>query len=550
VLRELHISDLGVIEDLDLEFDPGLNVLTGETGAGKTMITVGLALALGTRASGSLVRHGATAARIQARFDVSPDVAHAAWADDGELVLARQVTAEGRSTARVGGQLTPVSTLAEIGVELVEAHGQHQGIRLLAPEAQTGFLDRFAGTEHLDTLERFREAYERLRSLEGRLGELSASARERERELDLLAYQVREIEGVAPRPGEGVELQAEEARLAHAERLLERAGAAEAALTRDEAGLDALRRGAAELGAAGEVDPAAAELAARASEVAAVAEELGHDLRAYREALHLDPDRLEQIRSRAAALRDLERKYGESEAEVLAYLARTKERMSEIGGDDDEREELERTLGPLRGELEDLARVVSETRAAAAPALADAVRTELRELGVEGAATQIVLKAFGEFRSDGAERAEFLFSGGPRQPLLPLAKVASGGELSRAMLACRSVMVDLDDVPTLVFDEVDAGIGGQAGVAVGRRLAKLAERRQVVVVTHLPQIASFADRHLRVEKRAGTAAVHVLDEAGRVAELSRMLAGIPGSDSAAVHAEELLAEADRAKATR
>jgi DNA repair protein RecN (Recombination protein N) len=361
---------------------------------------------------------------------------------------------------------------------------------------------------------------------------------------------VREIEGVAPRPGEGVELQAEEARLAHAERLLERAGAAEAALTGDEAGLDALRRGAAELGAAGEVDPAAAELAARASEVAAVAEELGHDLRAYREALHLDPDRLEQIRSRAAALRDLERKYGESEAEVLAYLARTKERMSEIGGDDDEREELERTLGPLRGELEDLARVVSETRAAAAPALADAVRTELRELGVEGAATQIVLKAFGEFRSDGAERAEFLFSGGPRQPLLPLAKVASGGELSRAMLACRSVMVDLDDVPTLVFDEVDAGIGGQAGVAVGRRLAKLAERRQVVVVTHLPQIASFADRHLRVEKRAGTAAVHVLDEAGRVAELSRMLAGIPGSDSAAVHAEELLAEADRAKATR
>jgi DNA repair protein RecN (Recombination protein N) len=547
VLRELHIAGLGVIEDLDLELDPGLNVLTGETGAGKTMVTVGLALALGQRAASSLVRRGATATRVEARFDATPAAAEVGWAEDGEVVLARRVGADGRSTARVGGQLAPVSTLAELGTGLVEVHGQHQGLRLLSGAAQTAFLDRFVGAEQLAVLETLAAQTAALRDVRSRLDRIDEDTRERERELDLLAYQIREIEALDPRPGEGQALEGEQARLAHAERLLELAAAAETAISGEEAGADALRAGAAALEAAAELDPDAVALAGRGAALASEATELGRDVRAYAERIQLDPERLEEVRSRIAALRDLERKYGESEEEVLAFLDRARAGAAELGGAEDERERLASEAERLDRVVADLAQHVTRARQAATGPLADAIAAELQELGMEGAQVRIELVSLPERTAAGAERAEFRFSGGPGQPLLPIAKVASGGELSRTMLACRTVLVDLDDVPTLVFDEVDQGIGGRAAVTVGRRLARLAERRQVVVVTHLPQIAAFADRHVRVEKRSGVAGVHVLDDAGRVAELSRMLSGLPETEAAATHAEELLAEAAKAK---
>jgi DNA repair protein RecN (Recombination protein N) len=547
VLRELHIAGLGVIEDIDLELDPGLNVLTGETGAGKTMVTVGLALALGQRAASSLVRRGATATRVEARFDATPAAAEAGWAEDGEVVLGRRVGADGRSTARVGGQLAPVSTLAELGASLVEVHGQHQGLRLLSGAAQTAFLDRFVGAEQLVVLETLAAQTAALRDVRSRLDRIDEDTRERERELDLLAYQIREIEALDPRPGEGQALEGEQARLAHAERLLELAASAETAISGEEAGADALRSGAAALEAAAELDPDAVALAGRGAALASEATELGRDVRAYAERIQLDPERLEEVRSRIAALRDLERKYGESEEEVLAFLDRARAGAAELGGAEDERERLASEAERLDRVVADLAQHVTRTRQAATGPLADAIAAELQELGMEGAQVRIELVSLPERTAAGAERAEFRFSGGPGQPLLPIAKVASGGELSRTMLACRTVLVDLDDVPTLVFDEVDQGIGGRAAVTVGRRLARLAERRQVVVVTHLPQIAAFADRHVRVEKRSGVAGVHVLDDAGRVAELSRMLSGLPETEAAATHAEELLAEAAKAK---
>jgi DNA repair protein RecN (Recombination protein N) len=549
VLRELHITGLGVIDDVDLDFHAGLNVLTGETGAGKTMVTVGLALALGQRASATLVRPGARAAKVQARFDATPAAEAAGWVEDGEVVLARTISADVRSAARIGGQLAPVSALVELGGGLVEAHGQHQGLGLLSPATQTSSLDRFAGEGHLSTLAAFADAHTRSRALRSRLDELSTRTREREREIDLLRYQVREIEAAAPRIGELAELQAEESRLAHAERLLERALAAEAALTGDDAGADALGLAAGALGTAGELDPGAEELATRAATLAAGTAELARDVREYRERLQLDPARLEDVRDRVGALRGLERKYGEGEVEVLAFLERARERLGELEGVDDERERLAAEAADAEATALALASEVTAERAAAAPGLSEALTAEMRALGMEGAEAEVTLTPQPEIGSAGAERAEFVFSGGRGQPRLPLAKVASGGELSRTMLACRSVLVDLDDVSTLVFDEVDAGIGGRAAVSVGRRLAHLAERRQVIVVTHLPQIASFADRHFGVRKRGGTATVELLDEAARVEELTRMLAGLPGSGSAAMHAEELLAEAGRVKAS-
>ena len=545
MLRELHISGLGVIEDLDLELHPGLNVLTGETGTGKTMVTVGLQLALGRRGGTSLVRAGAAAAKVQARFDAPPAAASAGWAEDGEVLLARTVTAEGRSTARVSGQLAPVSALSELAGELVEVHGQHEGQRLLSTVAQTRFLDRYAGSEHLDAVEALRVEHGRLRDAKTALVELDERERDRERQMDLLAYQVREIETAAPHPGETDELKLEAARLDHAGRLLERASSAERSLAAEDGAADALGAAAAELRVAGEVDPGAEELAARALELSAAATELAVEVRGYRERLELDPARLEEVRERIGALDALQRKYGKGEEEVLAFEARARASLDALASVEQERERAAAEVAERTERVAALATAVSDGRARAVPQLTKALRREIGELGMEGASMEVTLVPNPELVSGGAEHAAFVFSGGPGQPAQPLAKVASGGELSRTMLACRSVLVDLDDVPTLIFDEVDAGIGGQAGVAVGRRLANLALGRQVVVVTHLPQIASFADRHIRVRKDDGKASVEVLDDAERVEELSRMLAGLPGSGAAAAHAEELLSEAGR-----
>ncbi len=545
MLRELHISGLGVIDDLDLELHRGLNVLTGETGTGKTMVTVGLQLALGRRGGSSLVREGARAAKVQARFDAPPAAVTAGWAEEGEVLLARTVTAEGRSTARVGGQLAPVSALAELAGELVEVHGQHDGQRLLSTVAQTGFLDRFAGAGHLGAVEALRTEHEALRAARAALAELDERERDRERQMDLLAYQVREIEAAAPRPGETAELKLEAARLDHAERLLERASAAERALAAEDGAADALRSASAELRAAGEVDPGAAELADRVFGLSAAATELAIEVRGYRERLELDPARLQEVQERIAALDALRRKYGEREEEVLAFLDRAAQSLQTLAGVEQERGRVAAEVAERTDRVAALATAVSDGRVRAAPRLTRALADELAELGMEGASIEVTLVPHAEPVSTGAEHAEFVFSGGPGQPAQPLARVASGGELSRTMLACRTVLVDLDDVPTLIFDEVDAGIGGRAGVAVGRRLANLALGRQVVVVTHLPQIASFADRHIRVRKDGGTASIEVLGDAARVEELSRMLAGLPGSEAAAAHAEELLAEAGR-----
>jgi len=545
MLRELHISGLGVIEDLDLELHPGLNVLTGETGTGKTMVTVGLQLALGRRGGTSLVRAGAPAAKVQARFDAPPAATSAGWAEDGEVLLARTVTPEGRSTARVSGQLAPVSALTELAGELVEVHGQHEGQKLLSTVAQTRFLDRFAGGEHLDAVEDLRVEHGRLREATAALAELDERERDRERQMDLLAYQVREIETAAPRAGETDQLKLEAARLDHAGRLLERASSAERSLAAEDGAADALGAASAELRAAGEVDPGAEELAARAFELNAAATELAVEVRGYRERLELDPVRLQEVRERIDALDALQRKYGNGEEEVLAFGDRARESLDALAGVEQERERAAAEVAERTERVGALTTVVSDGRARAVPELSQALQRELGELGMEGASIEVTLVPTPELTSGGAEHAAFVFSGGPGQPAEPLAKVASGGELSRTMLACRSVLVDLDDVPTLIFDEVDAGIGGQAGVAVGRRLANLALGRQVVVVTHLPQIASFADRHIRVRKDDGTASIEVLDDAQRVEELSRMLAGLPGSEAAAAHAEELLSEAGR-----
>ena len=546
MLRQLHITGLGIIRELDIEPSPGLTVLTGETGAGKTMITVGVSLAIGARGSAQLVRDGERDAKVQARFDAPAGSEE--WAEDGEVILARSIAADGRGSARIGGQLTTAAAQAEMGTHLIEIHGQHGALRLLDGATQTAFLDRYAGGAHGVRVGEYRAAYATLLDRRRELDTLAEAARDRERLLDLLAYQVREIEAVAPTPDESAALQAEEGRLGHAERLQELADTAAATLG-DEGGASDLVATVADGGATmATLDPAAADLADRAATLAAELRDLAHDVRAYRERVWVDPERLQQVRERLVALRALQRKYGSSDAEVVAFLDRARADLEALTTADERLETIRADVERAEDDVRRLGEEIHATRAASAPSLAAALTAHLEDLGMPGAAVELLVDRVSEPGPLGLDRIELRFRGGAAQPMSPLGKTASGGELARVMLVCRSVLADLDDVPTLVFDEIDAGIGGEAGLAVGRRLARLATIRQVLVVTHLPQIACFADLHVRIRKDGGAAIAEVLDDAERVVELSRMLAGMETSTHALSHAEELLGEAARVRA--
>jgi DNA repair protein RecN (Recombination protein N) len=554
VLEELHVAGLGVIGDAWLEFAPGLNVLTGETGAGKTLVTVGLALSLGARASSGLVRPSgsypsAASASVEARFDVggSGDPELQEWADGGEIVLSRTVRADGKSSARIGGGLAALTALAGIGERLVEIHGQHHAERLLATAAQTDFVDRYAGPEHLETLQRYCAAHAALRRATARLEVLDREDREREREKDLLGYQIREIEAARVTPGEQAALAEEAARLTHAERIREQLAGAEDALAREDGAADGVRHAAGGLSTVASLDPGASGLRDRLASLVAETNDLLAELRTYSATVEMDPARLEEVRERIQALRSLERKYGEGEEGILSYLAKASARLASVESAEGERDELGQQVAKLRLARDELAAALTAGRSAAAPRLAERITAELQELGMPGATLTVALDPLPESGPGGAERAEFRFAGGPGQAESPLARSASGGELSRTMLACRSVLAALDDVPTLVFDEVDAGIGGRTAVAVAKRLAELARRRQVLVVTHLAQIAAHAERHFLVTKENGLAGVRSLEGDERVAEIARMLSG-SSRDASLAHARDLLAQASGAPA--
>ncbi len=573
MLGELHIRDLGVIDDARLEVSPGLNVLTGETGAGKTIVVDALTLLLGDRADPGAVRAGRPAALVEGRLAVGDDgqVAAALTAagvedEEGEVVVARQVLAEGRSRAHLQGRMTTVAAVAEVVRPLVEVHGQYELQRLLRPAVQRELLDRFAGDKVLALREEFAVGWRRLRAVVRELDELASRARERAREADLLRYQVDEIEAASVRAGELAELDAEAERLANAEALRDAAVLAWQLVEGDQdAGAStALGAAARAMAGPGRHDRALGELAARAEGLAAEVTDLASSLRAYAEGALVDPERLDAVQARIALLRDLQRKYGEDEAAVLAYAERASARLAELEGGALRSGALESEAATLRARLSDLGGALSARRAEAAAELAAAVQAELTDLAMPHAELRIAVEqdtdpaglevggrrlAAGD---QGLDRAEIQLSANPGLPLRPLAKAASGGELSRVMLALRVVLAGIDRTPTLVFDEVDAGVGGRTAAAVGQRLAQLARHHQVLVVTHLPQIAAYADRHFVVEKHSAggqtSTAVRALDSGGRVTELSRMLSGMEGSGLAQAHAEELLAAASRAKA--
>ncbi|GHC79771.1 DNA repair protein RecN [Streptomyces flavofungini] len=572
MLEEMRIRSLGVIDDAVVELSPGFTAVTGETGAGKTMVVTSLGLLLGGRADPALVRIGAKSAVVEGRISVPSGAAAAVRAeeagaelDDGALLVSRTISAEGRSRAHLGGRSVPVGVLSELADDLIAVHGQSDQQGLLKPARQRGALDRYAGEAVAVPLDKYAAAYRRLRAVATELDEITTRARERAQEADMLRFGLEEIAAVEPRAGEDTELAAEAERLGHAEALASAATLAHAALAgnpEDPEGVDAttLVAGAHRaLEAVRSHDPALAALAGRIGEIGILLSDVAGELAGYADDLDADPLRLAAVEERRAALTQLTRKYGQDVGAVLAWAEDGSARLVELEGDDDRLAGLTAERDALSAELAGLARALTDARVEAASRFAAAVTEELASLAMPHARVTIDVRQADDpdgveidgrtvaYGPAGVDEVELLLAPHPGAPPRPIAKGASGGELSRVMLAVEVVFAGTDPVPTYLFDEVDAGVGGKAAVEIGRRLARLAKSAQVVVVTHLPQVAAFADRQLLVEKtndgsvtRSG---VQVLEGEDRVRELSRMLAGQEDSETARAHAEELLAAA-------
>ncbi len=591
MIEELRIDSLGVIDESVLELGPGFTAITGETGAGKTMIVTALGLLLGGRADSGAVRTGAKAARVEGLVslvrlpdatarEVGEQVEGAGGAvEEDRLLLARQVSAEGRSRAFAGGASVPAATIAGLADRLVAVHGQSDQHRLLRSSAQRDALDSFAGADTVGLRSRYAEGYRRLRATEAELVDVVANARERAREADLLRFGLGEVEAVDPQPGEDAELAVEESRLGFADTLRTAAEQAREWLSSDDGSADALAAvsGARKLlDGVREHDAEAAGLADRLAEVSYLLSDVAADVSSYASSLETDPARLAAVSERRAALLALTRKYGETVKDVLAWAADAAQRLASLEGADGYVEELRERRAALRAELGGLAATLSRRRARAAADLARIVSDELTSLAMPHAELTVAVRqveAAGPagassdpepdaglrvgdrvlaFGPHGADEVEFLLGANRGAEPRPLGRGASGGELSRVMLGVEVALAATNPVPTFVFDEVDAGVGGKAAVEVGRRLAALARHAQVLVVTHLPQVAAFADQHVVVAKSddgtVTTSDLAVLDDASRVKELSRMLAGLEDSETALAHAEELLATARESRA--
>lgn len=568
MLVELHIRDFAVIDRLHIAFRPGFNVLTGETGAGKSIVVDALQTVLGGRARSDLVRAGRDAALVEAVFELADDAPvkavleemHVLDAEDpNTLVLRRDVFSNGRSRCRINGHLVTVAQLAAVGEHLVDIHGQHDHQSLTRPRTQLDLLDAYGGDAVLVLRRRFADVWRRLTESRRELARLLEDERERARRIDLVRFQLDEIAAAGLDPGEEEELEARRRRLQHLEKLQTETARLYAALHEGgdgaPAAADVLADAAYTLQALAQLDPQLSEAAQLLDGAAVQVREVAGVLRRYADQLEADPAALEEVQRRLAVISDLKRKYGATVAEVLAFAEELRAELDGLLAGEARTGELTAEIAALEKEAAALAAELSKARHDAAAALQDAVSAELEGLHMGPGRFVVQLErtpaedglalAGGRWAAGetGVDRVEFLLSANPGEPPRPLARVASGGELSRVALAVKRVLAAVDSVPTLVFDEVDAGIGGRTAQAVAQRLRAVAAARQVISVTHLAQLATMADHHLLVTKgaREGRTSVAVRPLAGedRVEEIARMLAGVLTA-STLDHARELL----------
>ncbi|MCS7257445.1 MAG: DNA repair protein RecN [Thermomicrobium sp.] len=571
MLVQLSVRNLATIRDIRLDFGPGLTALTGETGAGKSILIDALGLVLGARASSDLVRSGAARAWAEAIFDLtdlpateavlSQLAAYGVEPEDGQLIVTREIQANGRSVARINGQAVPASVLNAIGSALVDIHGQSDHLSLLKAERQLDLLDRYAGL--LGLREELARRVQEYRSVRRQLERLRAEEREREHRADLLRYQVQEIEAARLRPGEEDELLAERARLQNAERLAMLASDVLMLLEGEEQGvLDGIRRASVRLDELGRLDSTQESLAEQLREALYVLQDVARSVRAYAEELEADPERLTAIEDRIDTIRRLKRKYGDTIEAILDYADRARRELASLESSEELLGELEARLVHLARDVVQLATELSQRRRQAARALEEAMGEAMRGLRLGQGVFVVAFDdppelldpqaAADRCTETGWDRIEFVMAPNPGQEPRPLARIASGGELARLMLALKSILSEVDDTPTLVFDEIDVGIGSRSAQVVGERLWQLAREHQVIVISHLPQIAAFADRHFKITKHVvdGTTEtrVQLLEGEARLEELAAMLDGTPVTPESLANARAMLERVEQRKA--
>lgn len=548
-LRELTVENLAVVESVRLRLASGFTVLTGETGAGKSLVVDAVALALGARASADQVRSGTDAARVEALFDAPSPLEDDPLADvlaegDGLAIVRREVGADGRSVARLNDRAVTVGSLAALGARLGEIHGQHEQQRLLEPARQLALLDAYGGLDEAAGV--VAERHRAWRATVAASAELLTDAHELARRLELLRHQAGEIHGAAPRPGEDAELEAALRAAQHAETIARSAAEAAAALRDDGGATDALAAVERALSTAAQHDERFVALADRAAALAAEASELARDVAGAGEGVDLDPATRAAAEERLALLYDLRRKYGDSLEAVIAFGESASAELERLENQEGERERLRAEEATRRTALEAAASDLTAARRGAADRLVTAVNAELGPLGLPVGSFGVEVEAV-EVGPRGGDRVTFTFAPNPGEPPRPLGRIASGGEASRLSLAIKVVLAGADETPLLVFDEVDAGVGGRNAAALGERLRALSAHHQVLCVTHLAQVAAHADAHLRVGKRVidGRTVTEVTELAAdaRTAELAAMLAGEGAGDAAHAAAEALLRSA-------
>jgi DNA repair protein RecN (Recombination protein N) len=561
MIERLRISSLALVDELEIELGPGLNVLTGETGAGKSIVLSALALLAGARPKPGSVREGAESATVEAVFRTEdlPALRAALEArgladESGELIVRRTLTADGRSRAWVAGALVPIAALADLFGEQLEISSQHASQALLRPEAQGLLLDASAGL--LPLRAQVERGVRELREREAELARLRAAAEERARRADYLAFQVREIDEVAPDPARVAKLESDHARLTYAERLREDAGRAAAALTGDptqsdaQGALDLASEAERSVAALAKLDASLAPLAERLAALRSETQDVARELERYAAAIDTDPEQLAQLEEEIRALEKLRRKYGKSAEDILAHRARAAAELAGLAGSDDRMQKLATERAAAEAALAREVTKLSAGRAQAAQALAKEAQRAIRELALPAARFEAQLTPVAEgIGPSGAETCELLFSANAGEALRPLRAVVSGGELSRVFLALKNTLRKASAGMVLVFDEVDAGIGGAVAERVGATLASLAEHHQVLCITHLPQIAAHAAIHFVVRKReqAGrtVTSVELLGTNERVDEIARMAGGEKVTEATRKHARELIRAAQR-----
>ncbi|GAA5346485.1 DNA replication and repair protein RecN [Planifilum fimeticola] len=558
MLKELSIRHFAIIEHVRLSFEDGFHVLTGETGAGKSILIDALSLAVGGRASADFVRHGEKKAEIEALFEISADhpvcgiLGEMGLEPEEELLIRREISASGKSTCRINGSPVTLSMLKKVGRSLLDIHGQHEHQSLLRTEEHLEWLDAFGDQTLKDLRGEYEALYNEYRALEKELERLTSDERETARRIDLLNYQLQEIAAANLTAGEDQELEQERNRLVNAEKLVKAAGDAFEELYAEGRGNDSLQNALNHLEEIVRYDESVGPVLELVQSAVYQVEEAIRLLGRYRDELEFEPERLNQVEERLDLIHQLKRKYGDTIESILAYGEAVAEELEELRNRDENREEVKRKLEAVREELKSVASRLTSARKRAAERLERRMEEELSDLNMANTAFRVALQPSERgFTPTGCDRVEFQIAPNPGEPLRPLAKIASGGELSRLMLALKTIFIDVDPIDTVVFDEIDTGVSGRAAQSIAEKMAGLARKNQVLCITHLPQVACMADHHYLIVKEVSDqktrTRVERLNAEGRATELARMLGGVEVTTTTRRHAEEMLRLAERMK---